>query len=203
MSVLDSLLNSLYQIIVPCHLRLDALGNPDEALIKVSIDFREDLTAIRNPETQKHCGLLPHKAARALRLIRDNHQATLIPHLSIKRAKKGETPMQDLLISVYSLDSLAGVIGDTLDEAGLFLQHPHGMELLAPYRNPHILFRPGSSSIMTDLSEQTMVSSRPTETLSGNRFLQHQVQDILDSAQGPDIFKEAVVSSRLRTSLKL
>lgn len=192
----------LYQIIIPFHLRLDALGDPAEPFTKVSLDVRENLTTIRNPENQKYCGLLPHKAARPLTLICDKHKATLIPLLSTKRAKKEEPPTQDLFILVYGLGSLEAVIGDSLDEAGLFLQPPHGIELLAPYRNPHILCRPGSSSMMTDLSEQTIVHSRSTQTFSGNRSLQHQVQDILDSAKGPDMFKEAVVSSRLSTALK-
>lgn len=197
-----SLLTLSSQIIVPSHLRLDALGDPTEPLIKVSLDFHDDLAIIRNSETQKYCGLLPHQTARPLTLICDKHKATLISLLSIKRAKKGEPPMQDLLILVYGLGSLENVIADTLDEAGLFLQQPHGIELLTPYRNPHILSRPGSSNIMTDLSEQTIISSRSTQTLTGNRSLQHQVQDIFDSAQGPDIFKEAVISPRLSTVLK-
>ena len=197
-----SLLTLLCQIIIPSHLRLDALGDPAEALIKVSLDFRDDLTIIRDPETQKYCGLLPHQTAHALALICDNHQATLLTLLSIKGMRKGK-PMQELLILVYGLGSLENVIANTLDEAGLFLQHPHGIELLAPYRNPHILCRPGLSSMMMDFSEQTIIPSRSTQNLSENRSLQHQVQDILDSAQGPDIFKEALVSPRLRTALKL
>lgn len=121
---------------------------------------------------------------------------------STKRYKKGKPETQELLVLVYGMRAVEGAIAGVLDQASLFLQHPHGMELLAPYNNPHILCGPGSSAGMMDLAEQPVVTIRPTQTLSENRSLQHQVQQILDSAQGPQVFKEMAVSPLLRTLLK-
>lgn len=101
------------------------------------------------------------------------------------------------------------IIGDLLDGAELFLQDPPDEvrgEQLVPYFNPHRLHNPALESGTNSPSEHTI--STPIKVIKQQNILcdtnplKQQVQEVMDSACGPQSFAGSQQSPRIRTRLK-
>ena len=94
-------------------------------------------------------------------------------------------------------------VGDILDQAGIYLQHPPSCDPTVPYINPHYLVRPGGTHPESTLGEQVGAPMRSSLNLSANPQLKGDVIKMLNSsAQGPSIYSKITPSSQMRTALK-
>lgn len=94
-------------------------------------------------------------------------------------------------------------VGEILDHAGIYLQHPTSYDPTVPYINPHYLVRPGGTHPRPASEEQVEFSIRPSVSLSTDHQMKGDViQLINNSAQGPSNYFRITPSPHIRTALK-
>lgn len=118
----------------------------------------------------------------------------------------------DFYVAIYGIKTQSSAIAKLLDSSDLFLQQPHTQDLLAPYSNPHYLCNPMAIQQVADNKSQMATvsttnksadkASTPLGKLEEQHPLKKQIQEVVDSAQGPQSFSATVQSPRLRTKLK-
>jgi hypothetical protein len=199
---LVDLLTEVEVKIMSPNLRVAALGDVEQSLIHVSLSMDGHTVTVRNSDSQQYGGLLNRETAAILTEVFERFEATFRAFILIKQPKKRDAPDHDLYIVIYGTKENGIGIGQALDRAELFLQHPSIVEPSVAYSNPHYLCRPGGS--MPTLNACTIFSGsvKDTKVLAENDPLKHQVLGVFDSAQGPQVYSSASTSPRLCTPLK-
>lgn len=100
------------------------------------------------------------------------------------------------------MHSQKDAIGDALDYAELFLQDPPDEvrgDQSVPYFNPHRLHNPALGNETRPSPSKIMKQSR---ALCDTDPLKQRVQEVMDSACGPQFYTGSQQSPRIRTMLK-
>ncbi|KAK2602831.1 hypothetical protein N8I77_009336 [Diaporthe amygdali] len=192
-------------------LRFDALGADGEDFVKVSLNFESDQLVARNVATQAYGGLFgrQHRSTLVLRELYEQHKATFRAWLIRSEDSTENSRVYELFIVVYGVYNQRDAVGDSLDCAELFLQDPPDQvraDRSALYFNPHHLYNPALRSGMKPLLEPAVVI--PAEITKKQKILcdadplKQRVQEVIDSACGPQFFAGNQQSPRIRTMLK-
>ena len=161
---------------------------------------------VRHHDSMAYGGLLRPSLAQPIIQIFVQHQVSFVAF--VLKAVKGEdiaesTRPYRLCINIYGLKDVGRSVGDVLDKAGIYLQHPLSSDLTGPYINPHYLVRPGATHPTPSIEEQMSIPNGPSFTLSSDERLKSNVlQAMDDSAQGPSEYSYIASSTWIRTPLK-
>ncbi len=186
--------------------RLDVLGTSNGARIDVALKVSGSSMMVRHHDNMAYGGLLHRDLAKPLIEILEQHQVTLVAFL-VGSAESKDVPQANdscqLCITVYGVQEASKDVGELLDHAGIYLQHPLSYDSTIPYTNPHYLVRPGGAHPAPSSEEQFQVSTRPSVCLSTDQRLKGKVSQLInDSAQGPSNYSIITPSPQMRTSLK-
>ena len=182
------------------------LGEFVDLRIDVSLRLSGQSVTVRHHESMAYGGLLRQSLAQPIIQIFVQHHVSFVAF--VLKAVKGEDIAKSarpyrLCINVYGLKDVSKSVGDVLDSAGIYLQHPLSSDLPGPYINPHYLVRPGASHPSPSIEQQLSIPARPSLTLSSDERLKSNVlQAMDDSAQGPSKYSYIAPSTWIRTPLK-
>ena len=187
-------------------MRLDVLGKSDGTRIDVALKVSGASMTVRHHDSMAYGGLLRQQLAKALIEIRCRYQVMLAAFILLPTEGKN-VPQADrfcqLCIVVYGTQEAGRYVGEILDHAGTYLQHPTSYDPTMPYMNPHYLVRPGGTAPVIFLEKQAALPIRPSIALSTDQQLKGDVLQVIDScAQGPSIYSEIIPSLQMRTTLK-
>ena len=187
-------------------MRLDVLGKPDGTRIDVALKISGTSMTVRHHDSMAYAGLLRQNLAKPLIEITCQYQVTLVAFILVPAEGKN-VPQADrfsqLCITVYGTQEAGRYVGEILDHAGIYLQHPTSYDPTMPYINPHYLIRPGGTPPVLALEKQATLPVRPSIALSTDQRLKGDVLQMIDSsAQGPSNYSEITPSSQMRTPLK-
>lgn len=155
--------------------------------------------------TMAYGGLLHQNLAQPIIEISKQHQVSFVAFVSKAEGKNRaqSNHPHSLCINVYGAKDASGSVGDVLDNAGIYLQHPLSDDLAVPYINPHYLVRPNGSHPSPALEHQPSAPSRSSLSLSSDERLKSSVLQAMDnSAQGPSDYSYITPSAWIRTPLK-
>lgn len=177
-----------------------------ELAVEVSLKFRGSLVTIHHQDSKKYAGLVDHDTGQVLGQLERAYSVTFTAFLGAKPATSSKKPEvadpPKLQIVVYGLQGDGDSIGTLLSEKNLYLQHPQIYDSSVPYANPHYLVRPGCNiHIPENCDPQTNANSVRRNQMS-DEVTKNQLQQVLDTAQGPQIYSEVEASSQLLTALK-
>ena len=155
-----------------------------------------------------YMGLLDHETASALSQICQENDIDIKAYILHNRksdSKSGSVTWGasiPIYIVLYGHPEDSELIGQSLSESCIFLQHPQHKEDLELYQNPQYLLRPGEDfpivdCINADPSVSWTEPSNEHDTQNDNRL-----ESMFDSAQGPEAFSIVYPSPRLRTKLQ-
>ena len=186
-------------------MRLDVLGKSDGTRIDVALKVSGTLMTVRHHDSMAYGGLLRQNLAKPLIEITCQYQVTLVAF--IIPAEGNNVPQADrfcqLCITVYGMQEAGRYVGEILDRAGIYLQHPTAHDPTMPYINPHYLVRPGGTPPVLTLEDQAALPIPPSVALSTDQRLKGDVLEMINSsAQGPLNYSEITPSSQMRTPLK-
>ena len=187
-------------------MRLDVLGKSDGTRIDVALKVSGTSMTVRHHESMVYGGLLRQNLAKTLIEITCQYQVTLFAYILVPAEGKN-VPQADcfcqLCITVYGTQESGRYVGEILDHAGIYLQHPTSSDPNVPYINPHYLVRPGGTPPVPTLGKQAALPIRPSIALSTDQRLKGDVLQMIDSsAQGPSNYSEITPSPQIRTTLK-
>ena len=187
-------------------MRLDVLGKSDGSRIDVALKVSGASMTVRHHASMAYGGLLRQTLAKTLIEITCQYQVTLVAFILLSAEGKN-VPQADrfcqLCITVYGSQEAGRYVGDILDHAGIYLQHPTSYDPTIPYINPHYLVRPGGTPPVPTLEKQAALPIRPSVALSTDQRLKGDVLQVIDSsAQGPSSYSEITPSPQMRTTLK-
>ena len=187
-------------------MRLDVLGKPDGKRIDVALKVLGTSMTVRHHDSMAYGGLLRQTLAEPLIEITSQYQVTLVAFILLLAEGKNVPQAErsrELCIIVYGTQEASRHVGDILDHAGIYLQHPTSYDPTMPYINPHYLVRPGGSPPVPSLEKQAALPIRPSVAISTDPRLKGDVLQMIDSsAQGPSNYSEITPSSQMLTTLK-
>ena len=188
------------------NIRLDVLGTFDGARIDVALKVSGNSVMVRHHDSMAYGGLLPQNLARPLIKVSEQYRVTRVAFVlepSKSKNVKREIVSYQLCIILYGMQEASRDVGEILDHAGIYLQHPLYYDTTVPYINPHYLVRPGRTNLTPTSEEHVEASIRPSLCLSTDARLKGNVSQLIDSsAQGPSNYLKISPSSHLRTILK-
>lgn len=161
-----------------------------KASIAVSLELYGQLVIIRDLQSNEYGGLIRQACAEPLfKLVSDRT-------VKLSASLKSMTVLEVLL---YGCRANADAIGDMLLEHDCFLQQPDSFDLSTAYFNPQCLVQQeDDSTLMWEHLDMREGNRAP----SLNAMKKSQVNELLDSASGPTVFRRAQVSEMLKTTLK-
>lgn len=189
----------------------DALGADGEDFVEISLNLEGGQLITRNIITQEYGGLLTrqHQSTLVLEKLYRHHNVTLRAWLIRTNASTRKKPIYELFIVVYGMESQKDAVGDALDGAEMFLQDPPDRvrgDHSVPYFNPHRLHNPALSSGVNPPLK--LAAGVPVEMIKQQKSLcdadplKQRVQEVMDSACGPQFFVGNQQSPRIRIGLK-
>lgn len=187
-------------------MRLDVLGESDDARIDVALKISGKSVTVRHHDSMAYGGLLRQNLAKPLIEIACQPRVTLVAFI-LAPAEGKDVPHANqscqLCITVYGMQEASRCVGQILDDAGIYLQHPSSYDPAVPYMNPHYLVRPGGSHPAPVAEEHVELSIRPSISLSTDQQLKGDVLKMIDSsAQGPTSYSKVTPTSQMLTTLK-
>ena len=155
-----------------------------------------------------YIGLLDHETASALGQICQEHDVEIRVYILHDRKfdlKSGTVTWGasiPIYIVVYGHPQNFELIGQSLSENSIFLQHPQYKEDLELYQNPQYLLRPGEEYPRVDCIDALPPTSS-TETSNEHGTLnENRLDRIFELAQGPENYAKIEPSPRLCTILQ-
>lgn len=155
-----------------------------------------------------YLGLLDHETASALGQIRQEHDVDIRAYMSHDRKPESKNSSVTwgasipIYIVVYGHPENSELVGQTLSESSIFLQHPQFKEDLALYKNPQYLIRPGEEYPNVDCIDADPSSSWTEPSNEPGIIHENRLDSIFESAQGPETYSIIEPSSRLSTTLQ-
>lgn len=146
---------------------------------------------IKDAETGAYRGLFGKAVSRGLQELKMRCSVTITAIVKAPNA---------LSIVVYGLSSESETVGDILLGHDLYLQLPNSFDVLVQYQNPQS-FSIGNSMVLDKPVREAKDSYKTTVTML-NAFAKSEVNELLDSATGPEEFQEVQASTKLITKLK-
>ena len=170
--------------------------------LSVSLSAYGDLIVVRLEETQMWLGLLDYDTGKAVNRLLSQYSVHLVSFIPIDRRtdKYGftltdQSPTHQVHAIIYGTFEELGAIGGMLSDEGIFLQHPTFIDSHTTYENPHYLRRPD-----TDIEIPAALGSYSHAKIVN--LTADKLEQLFESAQGPQTFSEVRVSPRLRSILK-
>ena len=151
-------------------------------------------------------GLLNNNLAKSLIEISNRFRVTLRGFI-LKPGKVEDVQQARgscrLCITICGMQEASKYVGEILDKAGIYLQHPHFHDPTVPYINPHYLVRPGGAHPLAISYEQFNTPILPPLNLSTDERLKGDLfQVINNSAKGPLEYSRISPGTSMRTTLK-
>ena len=150
---------------------------------------------------QKPFALLDIRAMKALLLLQEKvHVHFEIIILPVDKGTSQAEPQsyaetRDSSINIYGAPKLAGQVGDTLADAGQYLQHPFLLDVGMDYRNPHYFVNPVSMTNLNSLVKHRLCGSTSEINIS------REVSKLLDSLDSVGTELELPRKEGIKTSL--
>lgn len=159
---------------------------------EVSIELYSQLVIIRDIQSQAYGGLVKQGCAEPLLKLLIDRTIKLSAFL------KSSTALE---ILVYGARTNANAVGEMLLEHDCFLQQPDSFSQGTTYFNPQCLIREDDDDvpIWEHVELKEGVAMRAANLSAGEKC---QIAELLDSANGPIVFKKAQVSEMLQTTLR-
>lgn len=182
------------------------LGDFVDNRIDVALNPSGQSVSVRPHDSMAYGGLLRQSLAQPIIELFVQHHVSFVAF--VLKAVKGEDLAKSsrpyrLCINVFGPKDASKSVGEVLDNAGIYLQHPLSSDLTSDYINPHYLVRPGASHPTPSFEQQLSIPTRPSLTLSSDERLKSNVlQAMDDSAQGPSEYSYIAPSTWIRTPLK-
>jgi hypothetical protein len=149
---------------------------------------------IKDAESKAYRGLLSGSLSRVLKELQGKCNVTLS---AVIKAPK------TLSIVVYGQKSESNDVGDILVEHGFYLQLPDSRDTSVRYHNPQSFSLPGfHAKVDLDMPIREPKVSSATKVPVLDSVAQSKVAELLDSASGPEEFREVQASDKLITELK-
>ena len=185
-------------------LRFDTLSVSENARNDVALNISDRVVTVRHNDSKAYGGILRQSLAKPL--IEISNQVTFDTFV-LKPTRHKDTPQatscSQLCIVLYGTQEAGRTVGEILDDAGIYLQHPLKHDPTLPYNNPHYLIRPGGIHPALDPQKQADYSNRSALQLSTNEHLKSKVIQVIDnSAEGPQVYSKISPSPQVRTTLK-
>jgi hypothetical protein len=143
---------------------------------------------IKDTETGAYRGLLGKGITKGLQELKTRCNVTITAFIKAPNA---------LSIVVYGFGSESETVGDILLGHDLYLQLPNS---LVQYQNPQS-FSIGNAMVL-DTPVREAKGSYKTTVAMLDAFAKSEVNELLDSATGPEEFREVQASTKLITKLK-
>lgn len=159
-------------------------------------------------ENGDYMGLLDHETASALDQIRQEHDIDNRAYIFHDRKSGSKNSgvtwgaSLPIYIVVYGHPEDFELVGQTLSESGIYLQHPQHKEELALYKNPQYLIGPGEEYPNIDCIEADPSGSWAEPSNERGTLNENRLDSIFLSAQGPESYSTVEPSPRLRTILQ-
>lgn len=160
----------------------------DKASRKVSLECYCQLLIIRDLQSKEYGGQVGQGCAEPL--------SKLVADRTVKLSALLKSPTV-LEVLVYGCRANANTVGDLLLEHACFLQQPDSFDHSTTYFNPHCLVREGHDLVWEPHDPK---EGLPAANLTAAK--KSQVAELLDSASGPTVFRKALVSEMLKTTLR-
>lgn len=177
----------------------------------VKLNIQSSLTTVHFVHKKSdgdYMGLLDHETASALGQIRQENDVDIRAYILHDRksdSKSGRLVWGASIpinIVVYGHAQDSELVGESLSEHNIFLQHPQYKEDLALYKNPQYLVRPGEEYPDIECME-TEPSSLWTEPSDERGILsENRLESVFEAAQGPETYSNVEPSPRIRTNLQ-
>jgi hypothetical protein len=164
----------------------------DATATKVVITTSGGTGIIEDAETKAYRGLASKNVAKGLQELKTMCAVTL--SASIKASNV-------LSIVVYGLGSESDAVCDILVEHDLYLQLPTSFDRTVPYQNPQSFSLPTNKETALDIPVRETKYSSTAKATALNLVTKSKVNELLDSATGPEEFREVQASSKLVTKL--
>jgi hypothetical protein len=148
---------------------------------------------IKDAESGTYRGLLGDTIAKALQELEEKCRVTILAFVKAPNS---------LSIIFYGLCIESATVGDILVEYDLYLQLPTSFDNSVPYQNPQSF---SVSSIVETAQDMPLLKPRstgPVKSSMSELITKSKVRELLDSATGPEEFREVKASSKLVTKLK-
>jgi hypothetical protein len=160
---------------------------------KVVLTTSSSAGMINDAETGAYRGLLGKGVAKGLQELKTRCNVTITAVIKAPNA---------LSIVFYGLGSESETVGDILVKHDLYLQLPNSFDVSVPYQNPQSFSLPiGNATALDTPVREAKGSSTKTVTLLDS-VAKSKVNELLDSATGPEEFREVQASTKLITNLK-
>lgn len=178
---------------------------------EVELNFEGELITIRNLTSHEYGGMLSRETSstRALKELRRRHHISFQGFLLRRRKATVGKRDYELFVVLYGMKAESKLVAKLLYSAGVFLQTPYLQDLWAPYINPQSLRNPNSQTEHVESNDRgtTLYNGSSVKAKSSRRLhdqcpLRGQLQDVVDSAQGPSTYSTPSTSPRLRTNLR-
>ena len=200
-------LPKIFQIVEEVsNIRLNVLGDFIDHRIDVALRISNQYVTVHHHKNMAYGGLLHQSLAQPIIIVSQQHRVSFMAFIAKaaeEKGKKGSPQPYRLCINIYGTEDDSGSIGVTLDNAGIYLQHPLFNDLALPYLNPHYLVRPGASHPESTSRQHLSILNRPSLSLSDNDRLKSDILQVMDtSAQGPSEYRQITPSDWLQTPLK-
>ena len=184
-------------------IKIERLGQFVESRIEVALKFSSQGVTVHHATSLAYGGLLHQKLARPLGELNRQHQISFLAFVAEDVGELSGKRPNRLCINLYGAEESSRSIGDVLDQASLFLQHPQLSDLTVPYLNPHYLVRPGGRHPAPVSELRAATASETSLNVSIGQQLKNNVFEALDhSAQSPAQYLQILPSPSIRTALK-
>ena len=164
--------------------------------------------SVHKSSNSEYMGLLDHETASALDHICQGYDVDTRAYIlhDRKSDSKNGSVIWGASIPIYVLvfrhPQDSELIGQLLSEKEIFLQHPQYREHLELYKNPQYLLPPGQEYPRIDCIHDDPSFSYKEPANESENLKEIRLDDIFESAQGPEEYSTVEPSSRLRTSLQ-
>ena len=158
--------------------------------------------------TSDYMGLLDHETASALGKIYQEYDVDPRAYILHDRTCDSKSSSVTwgasipIYIVLYSHSQESELLGQSLSENNIFLQHPQHKEDLKLYKNPQYLVFPGEEYPSIDCIDAENSTSWVEPSHERDVLNKNQLDSVFESAQGPDEYSIIESSPRLRTTLQ-
>ena len=161
---------------------------------KVTLTTTGSAGIAKDAETGAYRGLISKDIAKSLQELKTRCNVTITAAIKAPN---------ELSIVVYGLGAESETVGDILVQYNLYLQLPYSFDVSVPYQNPQSFSLPISGNTAAlDMPVREAKGSSVTAMALLDSVAKSKVNDLLDSATGPEQFREVQASAKLLTELK-
>ena len=164
----------------------------DATTTNVAITTSGSIGMIMDAESGVYRGLISKSLAEGLRELKTICAVTFSASVKAPNA---------LSIVVYGLGIESDTVCDILVEHDLYLQLPTSFDTTVPYQNPQSFSLPADKETALDMPVRETKTSSTAKAMVLDSVAKSKINELLDSATGPEEFRKVQASSKLVTKL--